>query len=216
MPPTRPVPTNIAIVEDDAGICEDLAQMIRETGDMACACVCRNGRAALHKIPRCPTDIVIMDIQLPDISGIKCTARLKQMLPSVQILMFTIRDDEEQIFQALEAGASGYLLKSAGPSEVVKALREIAGGGAPMTGMVSRKVVESFYRASPEHGATSSLTPREREVLGFLVKGYVSKEVADRLSISIETVNYHLKQIYRKMRVRSRTEAVVKYLRQLR
>jgi DNA-binding NarL/FixJ family response regulator len=210
------MPTSIAIVEDDAGICEDLAQMIGEAGDLACVCVCRNGRAALHKIPKCAPDIVIMDIQLPDISGIKCTAKLKQMLPNTQILMFTIRDDEEQIFQALEAGASGYLLKSAGPSSVVSALREIAAGGAPMTAMVSRMVVQSFHNPRLDHGTINRLTPREREVLGFLVKGHLSKEVADRLFISVETVNYHLKQIYRKMHVRSRTEAVVKYLRQLR
>jgi len=210
------VPTSIAIVEDDAGICEDLAQMVGEAGDLVCVCVCRNGRAALHKIPKCAPDIVIMDIQLPDISGIKCTAKLKQLLPNTQILMFTIRDDEEQIFQALEAGASGYLLKSAGPSRVVAALREIAAGGAPMTAMVSRMVVQSFHNPGLEHGTINRLTPREREVLGFLVKGHLSKEVADRLFISVETVNYHLKQIYRKMHVRSRTEAVVKYLRQLR
>ena len=210
------MPTSIAIVEDDAGICEDLAQMIGEAGDLVCVCVCRNGRAALHKIPKCAPDIVIMDIQLPDISGIKCTAKLKQMLPNTQILMFTIRDDEEQIFQALEAGASGYLLKSAGPSSVVSALREIAAGGAPMTAMVSRMVVQSFHTPRLDQGTINRLTPREREVLGFLVKGHLSKEVAARLFISVETVNYHLKQIYRKMHVRSRTEAVVKYLRQLR
>jgi DNA-binding NarL/FixJ family response regulator len=157
-----------------------------------------------------------MDIQLPDISGIKCTAKIKEMLPNSQILMFTIRDDEEQIFQALEAGASGYLLKGAGPSSVVSALREIAAGGAPMTSMVSRMVVQSFHNPGQDRGPINRLTPREREVLGFLVKGHLSKEVADRLFISVETVNYHLKQIYRKMHVRSRTEAVVKYLRQLR
>jgi DNA-binding NarL/FixJ family response regulator len=157
-----------------------------------------------------------MDIQLPGISGIKCTARLKQMLPDTQVLMFTIRDDQEQIFQALEAGASGYLLKGAGPSDVISALREIAAGGAPMTGLVSRKVVQSFYRPAPDRDADNRLTRREKEVLGFLVEGHISKEVADRLFISIETVNYHLKQIYRKMHVRSRTEAVVKYLTQLR
>jgi len=210
------MPTNIAIVEDDSEICEDLAQMVREAGDMACVCVCRNGRAVLHKIPACAPDIVIMDIQLPDISGIKCTAKLRQLLPNTKVLIFTIRDDEEQIFQALEAGASGYLLKSAGPANVVSALREIAAGGAPMTGMVSRKVVESFYHPAAEIETADCLTSREREVLGFLVKGYLSKEVADRLSISLETVNYHLKQIYRKMHVRSRTEAVVKYLQQTR
>ena len=208
------MPTTVAIVEDDAEIGEDLARIIGETGDLVCVCVCRNGRAAMHKIPGCAPDIVIMDIQLPDVSGIRCTAKLKRRLPNTQILMFTIRDDEDQILQALEAGATGYLLKGAGPSEVVAALREIAVGGAPMTRMVSRKVVQSFYNPALERGVASSLTPREREVLGFLVKGHISKEVADRLFISIETVNYHLKQIYRKMHVRSRTEAVVKYLRQ--
>jgi DNA-binding NarL/FixJ family response regulator len=200
-------------VEDDAGICEDLAQVISEAGDLICVCTCRNARAALHKIPKCVPDIVIMDIQLPDISGIKCTAKLKQLMPNAQILMFTVRNDEEQIFKALEAGASGYLLKGAGPAEVLRALREIAAGGAPMTGMVSRKVVQSFYKPVQVGDPSERLTPREQEVLRFLVEGCLSKEVAERLYIDIGTVNFHLKQIYQKMHVRSRTEAVIKYLK---
>jgi DNA-binding NarL/FixJ family response regulator len=207
------MPTTIAIVEDDAVICEDLTRMIGETGDMTCICSCRNGQAALHKVPKCRPEVIIMDIQLPDISGIECTARIKRLLPETKVLMFTIRDDEDQIFQALEAGADGYLLKSARPPELMRALREITRGGGPMTTEVSRVVVQSFFKPVPAHDAWDDLTPRERDVLEFLVDGHVSKEIATRLFISVQTVNYHLKQIYQKMNVRTRTEAAVEYLR---
>jgi len=208
--------TSIAIVEDDAEICEDLAKMIAETGDLSCVCVCRNGHAALSRIPKCTPDLVIMDIQLPDMTGIECTAKLKRLLPRTLIMMFTIRDDEEQIFRALEAGASGYILKGTEPSEMFRALREMARGGSPMTPEIARKVVQSFHKTESAASLTEPLTPREKEVMNALVEGLMSKEIADRLSINIETVNFHLKQIYQKMHVRSRTEAVVKYLREYR
>jgi DNA-binding NarL/FixJ family response regulator len=207
------MPTTIAIVEDDFDLCEDLAEIIGETADLVCACTCRNGKSALHKIPLCRPDLVLMDIQLPDISGIECTAKLKRLLPHTQIVMFTVRDDNEQVFQALQAGASGYLLKGTPPLEILNALRDVVRGGAPMTGEIARKVVHSFHRSTPIGHPAASLTSRETEVLELLAEGCISKEIAHRLSISVETVNYHLKQIYQKMDVHSRTEAVVKYLR---
>jgi DNA-binding NarL/FixJ family response regulator len=210
------MPTRIAIVEDDAEVCEDLAKLIAETSDLICVCTCRNARAALRQIPKCAPDIVIMDIQLPDMSGIECTAKLKRLVPDAHIMMFTIQEDEEQIFRALEAGASGYLLKSAEPSALFAALREITRGGAPLSREVARKLVQSFHRHETEDDMSEPLTPREKEVLGFLTEGHISKEIADRLFINVETVNYHLKQIYQKMHVHSRTEAVVKYLKRYR
>jgi DNA-binding NarL/FixJ family response regulator len=210
------MPTNIAIVEDDAEVCADLEKMLGETTDLVCVCTCRNAHAALRKIPKCIPDIVIMDIQLPDMSGIECTARLKRLVPGTHIMMFTIQEDEEQIFRALKAGASGYLLKGTEPSALFNALREIMSGGAPLSRDVARKLVQSFHEDEPEEGMTDPLTPREKEVLEFLAEGHISKEIADRLFINIETVNYHLKQIYQKMNVHSRTEAVVKYLKRQR
>lgn len=210
------MPTRIAIVEDDADICDDLAKMVEETNDFTCVCACRNGQAALSRIPKFVPDLVIMDIQLPDMTGIECTAKLKRLVPRALVMMFTIRDDEEQIFRALEAGASGYILKGTEPSEMFKALREMARGGSPMTPEVARKVVRSFHKPDLGQNVTEALTPREREVMSLLVEGLMSKEIADRLFINVETVNYHLKQIYQKMQVRSRTEAVIKYLRDYR
>jgi DNA-binding NarL/FixJ family response regulator len=204
---------SVAIVEDDAGICEDLVKLFKEAADMVCVCACRNGRGALHKIPACAPDVVIMDIQLPDMSGIECTVKLKRLLPNTQVLMFTVRDDDEQVFRALEAGASGYLLKGSDPTELLDAVREITQGGSPMTSEISRKVVRSFHKPAAVAGQTDPLTPREQDVLKLLVEGCVSKEIADRLTISLQTVNFHLKQIYQKLHVRSRTEAVVKYLK---
>lgn len=207
------MPTTIAIVEDDCEICEDLAKIIGETTDLVCVCTCRNAKSALQKIPQHRPEVVIMDIQLPDTSGIECTAQLKQLLPNVLIVMFTIQDEDDKVFQALQAGASGYLLKGTPSAEILKALRDVVRGGAPMTGEIARKVIQSFHRPMKAEPPGSALTAREIAVLEFLVEGCISKEIAQRLSISIETVNYHLKQIYQKMHVRSRTEAVVKYLR---
>ena len=207
------MPTKIAIVEDDCEICDDLAKIVSETSDLVCVCTCRNGKSALQKIPQCQPDVVIMDIQLPDCSGIECTAQLTKQFPHLLVVMFTIQSDDDQIFQALQAGASGYLLKGASSEEILKALRDVVNGRTPMTGEIARKVIQSFHRPAKMEPPGGALTAREIAVLEFLVEGYISKEIAQRLSISIETVNYHLKQIYQKMQVRSRTEAVVKYLR---
>jgi len=199
----------VAIVEDNAGICEELSQTIGEDPGCACVCVCRNIQTALRKIPPLAPDVVIMDIRLPDGSGIECTAQLKRLLPQTQIMMFTIYEDTELIYKALEAGASGYLLKRTAAEGLLNAIREIKQGGVPMTGEVARKVVRSFRRDGP---TLERLTQREEEILQHLAKGFLSKEIALQLSISLETVNSHLKHIYNKLHVRSRTEAVIKYL----
>ena len=203
----------VAIVEDNAGICEELEEILREDPGCSCVCVCRNIQTALRKIPTLAPDVIIMDIQLPDGSGIDCTARLKRLLPRTQIMMFTIYEDSEQIFRALEAGASGYLLKRTPPEAMLRAIREVKQGGAPMSGEVARKVVHSFRRPSAQSPDGEQLTPREVEVLELLAKGFLSKEIADQLAVSVETVNSHLKHIYEKLHVRSRTEAVIKYMK---
>lgn len=204
---------NVAIVEDSAGICEELTHIISSTPDLSCVCVCRNAESALQRIPLAAPDVVIMDIHLPGSSGIQCTARLKRVLPEVQVLMFTIYDDTDQIVRALEAGASGYLLKSTPPAEIVAAIRDVRNYGAPMSREVARKLIQSFHRPAEATAATEPLTSREEEILRLLTEGLLYKEIGDRLTIKLDTVGTHLKNIYRKLHVRSRTEAVMKFRR---
>jgi DNA-binding NarL/FixJ family response regulator len=203
--------TTVAIIEDNAGICEELRHVLEEDADLSCVCVCRNLQTALRQVPPLAPQVLIMDVNLPDGSGITGTSRLKQLLPDTQIVMYTICEDADQIYRALEAGASGYLLKSAQPAELLRAIREVGRGGVPMSGEVARKVIQAFRRPAPSRAVVDPLTKREEEVLDHLAKGFSSGEIAERLSIGVETVNSHLKHIYAKLHVRSRTEAVIKY-----
>lgn len=206
-------PTTVAIVEDNAEICEGLEHIINRDTEFSCVGSCRNTTTALRRLPKLQPNIVIMDIQLPDESGVECTAKLKRLMPSTEIMMFTVYEDHDQIFKALQAGASGYLLKSATPEEILNALRQIQKGGAPMSDEVARKVIASFHRKGYTSAEDERLTRREEEVLQLLAEGQAAKEIASRLSISSGTVNNHLKHIYQKLHVRSKLEAVVKYLR---
>ncbi|MDE3067940.1 MAG: response regulator transcription factor [Verrucomicrobiota bacterium] len=203
--------TSLAIVEDNAAIRGTLGQLIAETPGLTCLCACENARDALRLLPKHAPDIVIMDIQLPDLSGIECTRRLKRLLPQTQILIFTVYEDNDLIFRALEAGASGYLLKRTSSAEILDAITDIRHGGAPMSSEVARKVVQSFRKneaAGPPE--MRQLSAREEEILGLLTRGYTPKEIGEKLSISYETVRSHLKHIYEKLHVRSQTEAVLK------
>jgi DNA-binding NarL/FixJ family response regulator len=207
--------TRIAIVEDNAGICEQLGNIIGRDPRLSCVAVCRNIESALKQIPPQRPDVIIMDIHLPDGSGIDCTTRLAQLLPDAEILMYTIQDDAEEIVHAMEAGATGYLLKDTKPADLLAAIHEVRTHGAPMSRDVARKLVESFRRPpapATAHGE-AALTPREQEILALLADGLLTKEIGDRLSIKYDTVGTHLKRIYRKLQVRSRTQAVMKYYR---
>jgi DNA-binding NarL/FixJ family response regulator len=211
--------TRVAIIEDDAEICEELRDFLAETADISCVCTCRNLQTALQKVPALAPDVIIMDIHLPDGSGLDGASRLKQLLPETQIVMYTIYEDAEQIFRALKAGASGYLLKSAPPPEILRAIREVRRGEVPMSGEVARKVIQSFREPAPPRIAAAAvaaevepLTKREEEVLELLAEGLSSVEISRRLEIGLTTVHSHLKHIYGKLHVRSRTEAVIKYL----
>lgn len=204
--------TTIAIVEDNADIGEELVEIVAESPDCECLAICRNLRTALLRIPPLRPDVVIMDINLPDGSGIEATTRLKRLLPDTQILMFTIYEDHDQILKSLEAGASGYLLKRTAPEALLRAVLEIKQGGVPMTPEVARKVIQTFRKRPGSLEAPETLTTREEEILRLLSQGMLSKEIARTLEISVDTVSTHLKHIYSKLHVRTRTEAVIKFL----
>ena len=205
-------PIKVAIVEDNAGIRERWKSRISIADDCVCVASCGSAEAALSTLPSLRPDVVLMDIHLPGASGIACTSRLKALLPRVQVLVVSVYSDTNLVFQALQAGATGYLLKHVTSGELLKAIRDITHGSSPMSGQIARKLIESFHRTSPQQDdGASELTPREREVLDLLAQGYAYKEIADRLSLSIHTVNAHLRHIYEKLHVRSRGEATAKY-----
>jgi DNA-binding NarL/FixJ family response regulator len=203
---------SVAIVEDNPEIRRNLSRYIDEAPGFRCAIACASGEEALRVLPESPPDVVLMDIQMPGMSGIACTASLKKSLPSVPVMMLTVYEDNDAIFNALKAGASGYLLKRSAPAKLLEAIKELHHGGAPMTSEIARRVIDSFHPAKAAAHADDKLTAREEEILECLAKGYVTKEIADRLSVSYDTVRYHLKHIYDKLHVHSRTEAVIKYL----
>lgn len=207
--------TTIAIVEDNPGLGESLRAVVESTQDCRCLGLWQSGEAALKELPTLQPDVVLMDIHLPGISGIETTARLKMHLPGLLVMMVTVYRDHDKIFEALKAGASGYLLKRSSPAEVRKAILDLRGGGAPMSAEIARRVVEAFHKpAMPEGKAIvegTQLTKRETEILDLLAQGLANKEIADRLTLSTETVRVHLKRIYDKLHVRSRTEAAIKY-----
>ncbi len=204
--------TRIAIVEDNRVIRESLMEFVKTDTECECVCVCSTAEQALKEIPKRQVDIALMDIQLPDISGIECTARLKQLLPAVQIIMVTVYEDTERIFKALRAGACGYLLKRCTPEELISAIREVRQGGAPMSREIARKVIVSFQEPVTAAAEVEGLSPREREILELLAEGFPNKQIADRVGLTDGTVRWHLRHVYNKLHVRSRTEAALKFL----
>ncbi len=205
---------NVSIVEDDVRVRSDLARWIDTTDGFMCVSQHPNGEIALTELPVIRPHVVLMDINLPNMSGVECTRLLKNFMPEVQIVMLTVYENTDHIFSALEAGASGYLLKKTPPEQLIEAIREVHDGGAPMSINIARKVVASFRQMPAPGSAEKSLSVREKEVLDHLVKGFLYKEIADALKISLDTVRTHVRHIYEKLHVRSRTEAVTKHLRQ--
>jgi DNA-binding NarL/FixJ family response regulator len=206
------MPTKVAIVEDSAVMRENWAKLINAAPGFKCIATCADGEEAVKRLPAFQPAVVLMDINLPGMSGIECTAQLKRQLPQAQILIVTVHNDNDRIFAALEAGASGYLLKRMASKELLAAITDIVRGGAPMTGEIARKVIELFHRPARTECEDARLTAREEEILALLTQGYANKEIGDRLTINIETVRTHLRHIYEKLHVRSRTEAATKYL----
>jgi DNA-binding NarL/FixJ family response regulator len=210
----KPPVIKIGIVEDNRSIRESLRRILELSPGFQCVCAAGSGEEALAEFVTRQPDVVLMDINLPRMSGIECTSHLRRLIPDLQVIMLTVYEDNERIFQALRAGARGYLLKRAGmePERLLAAIREVKEGGAPMNSAIARKVVEAFQEPAEPDQDAAPLSQREKEVLQLLCGGYANKEIADQLHLSIETVRDYLKSIYDKLHVRSRTEAVLKAL----
>jgi DNA-binding NarL/FixJ family response regulator len=204
--------TKVAIVEDNSTFRQYLTQLIDRTPEHRCVCACATAETALTEIPRHQPDVVLMDIHLPGESGIACTARLREKAPAVQVIMLTVYKDIKMIFQALKAGACGYVLKRSDEKEVLNAIAEVRAGGAPMTSEIARMVVRSFLEPPNAPSVTDQLSAREMEILSQLAQGLSNKEIGARLHISFATVRTHLMHIYEKLHVRCRTAAAAKYL----
>jgi DNA-binding NarL/FixJ family response regulator len=206
-------PIRVAIVEDNARLRQQFVRLLDESPGFVSCGAYPDAESALKGLPTNPADVVLMDIQLPKMSGVECVGRLKLQMPNLDVVMLTVYDDSDLIFRALENGATGYLLKRTPPAEILRAIEEVQRGGAPMSGHIARMVVQSMQRRGPSPHAVENLSPREEEVLRLVSKGLVNKEIADELGIALETVRGYLKSIYSKLHVRSRTEAAMKYYR---
>src|SRR6185312_85875 len=210
--PAARKPVKVALVEDQPKVRESWTRLLNSFPDFECICACATGEEALRVIPPEVPDVVLMDIFLPRMSGIECTVRLKALLPQTQIIILTAMDDQELVFLALEAGADGYLLKRTKPADLRAALLDVLGGGAPMTSQIARRVIESFRQKAKFRDESAHLSVREEQILLLLSQGYSNKLIADKLELSIDTVCSHLKHVFNKLHVNSRTEAVVRYM----
>jgi DNA-binding NarL/FixJ family response regulator len=204
---------SVSIVDDEKKLCGSIAAFLNGSAGFRCVSIYGSAEAALLHLSADRPDVVLMDINMGGMNGIECVKRLKALAPQIQILMLTVYDDAEQIFKALAAGATGYLLKRHDPDELLEAIREICAGGSPMSNSIARKVVASFQKANEVSQAQNLLTDREQAVLDCLAQGLAYKQIGDELGISINTIRTHLRHIYEKLHVQSRTEAVAKYLR---
>lgn len=200
----------VAIVEDDAVLRDALTDAVRTDEALALSGAYADAEAFLAALPGSTPDVVIMDLNLPGINGIGCTERTKRAAPQVQVLVCTVQDDDDSLFNALCAGASGYLLKDAPPQRVAQAVKELHAGGSPMSAAIARRVITSFQRPRTASKEMDLLTERERQVLEQLAQGYRYKEIADRMFLSIETVRTHVRNLYDKLHVSSRTDALNK------
>jgi DNA-binding NarL/FixJ family response regulator len=207
------MPISVSIVEDSEQVRSTLARVISRAEGFQCLSQYGSAEAALAALPAERPNVVLMDINLPGMNGVECVRRLKQLAPEIQAVMLTVYEDTENIFNALAAGASGYLLKRTKSAELLEAIRDVHRGGSPMTTHIARKVVQSFQKAGASPQPTENLSQREQEVLDCLSQGFLYKEIAEKLGISYETVHTYVRRIYEKLQVRTRTEAVAKFLR---
>jgi DNA-binding NarL/FixJ family response regulator len=202
----------LAIVEDLEEVIEGLTAYISQDADLQLIAAYRTAEAAVLELPIIKPDIVIMDINLPGISGIDCIRQVKLTTPGIQFMMFTVYDNNDQVFEALKAGASGYLLKKTPPAQIIEAIKELKEGGSPMSATIARKLVTVFLENQPDSATREAdvLTPREKEVLNLVAKGLLYKEIAEQLQISFHTVRQHIGRIYEKLHVQNKTEAINK------
>ena len=201
----------VSIVEDDAPARGILSEWIRGAEGFQFVTAYEHAEAALTGLPATPSAVVLMDINMPGMSGIECVRRLKPQMPATQFVMLTVYEDADHIFKALASGASGYLLKRTPRAELLAALQDVSAGGSPMSSNIARKIVQSFQRFNPSVSEPDHLSPREREVLELLARGLLYKEISEALHISVPTVNTHIRRIYEKLHVRSRSQAVAKF-----
>ena len=204
--------TTVAIIEDNNTMRKMLVELINSEAEYRCVCACSTSQEALIEVPKHQPNVVLMDIRLPDESGIACTARLTRIMPELQVIMVTVYKETDLIFQALKAGACGFILKGSRPEEIIQAIAEARAGGAPMTSEIARMIVRSF-RAPSAAPEPNGLTTREAEILVLLAEGLSNKEIAQRAKISSGTVRIHLGNMFKKLHVHSRTEAAVKFSR---
>jgi DNA-binding NarL/FixJ family response regulator len=200
----------VAIVEDDPRWRANLESLVRETPGMECVGSYSTGEDAARELPKRTPHVVLMDINLPGMSGVECLRQLRMQLPPILVVMLTVYDDSDRIFHALQMGANGYLLKRASADEILQAIHDVHTGGAPMSAYIARKVVQSFQHQSPAAKSDEVLSKRESEVLGYVSRGYSDKEVAEALGLTSATVRSYLKTIYSKLHVHSRTQAILK------
>ncbi|HEY5297658.1 MAG TPA: response regulator transcription factor [Verrucomicrobiae bacterium] len=204
--------TTVSIVDDEKELRQSIATFVNGSPGFKCISAYNSAEAAIKGLPVDKPEVVLMDINLGGMNGIECVEQLKSIVPTMQILMLTVYEDTDQIFKALAAGASGYLLKRSSPTKLLQAIREVNGGGSPMSSSIARKVVASFQKSKQTGEKQVHLSPREEMVLNCLAKGLTYKQIADELEISIDTIRTYLRRIYEKLHVQSRTEAVAKYL----
>jgi DNA-binding NarL/FixJ family response regulator len=200
----------VAIVEDDKEIREGLAVLINGSEGFQCVAAYSSAEDALSDLLKKKPDVVLMDINLPHMSGIECTRKLKELRPDLSIMVLTVYDDDESIFESLKAGARGYILKKTPPAKLLESILELYNGGSPISSRIARRVVQTFQVLGTSSEERENLSRRENEILAYLAKGYRYREIAETLFISIETVRTHVRNIYEKLQVRSRTEAVLK------
>ena len=207
------MPITVSIVEDNEELRGTLGRVLNRAEGFRCLSQYGDAETALDGLAKDRPEVVLMDINLPGMNGVECVRLLKQAMPQILVIMLTVYEDTENIFNALAAGASGYLLKRTKSTELLEAIREVHRGGSPMTTHIARKVVQSFQKAGPSSQATENLSQREQEVLDCLSQGFLYKEIAEKLGISYETVHTYIRRIYEKLQVRTRTEAVAKFLK---
>jgi DNA-binding NarL/FixJ family response regulator len=202
----------VSIVEDDAGTRDNLAKVLQGASGLTCLEAFADGEMAVRGIPGNVPDVVLMDIRLPGMSGIECVARLKEKLPKLSVLMLTTYEESDLIFESLRAGATGYLLKNMPPAELINSVVQAHTGGSPLSMRIARKIVGHFQQLKKPQSETEALTKREQEILSLLARGFLYKEIADQLQISINTVRVHIQNVYEKLHVHSRSQAIMRFM----